>query len=187
MIKYICSSIAVVREFNTTNFLQIYHLRLIIITVFTCTATISLLMHLRWEACIMLLLHRIGTSRPDAYPTTLRMTIGWWTRLIFALFTWFESLIYRSWLICLNFRIWRQDGLSMLLRRLLRDLNFVVQNHFKILAHQFGSLILFPQLANLLIIKAEGLHVYLTVQDLFLFILCKHHCDNFFSFRCIVN
>ena len=75
----------------------------------------------------------------------------------------------------------------MLLRWLLRDLNFVVKHHFKILAHELGSLILFPQLANLSIIKAEGLHVNLTVKHLFLFILRKHHCDNLLSFRCIVH
>ena len=75
----------------------------------------------------------------------------------------------------------------MLLRRLLRDLNFVAKHHFKILAHEFRSLILFPQLANLSIIKAEGLHVNLTVKHLFLFILRKHHCDNLLSFRCIVH
>ena len=145
-------------------------------------------MHLRWEACIMLLRCNIGTSRPNAYTTTtLWMTIGRWACLIFAFFTWCETLVNRSWLVYLSFGVWRQDGLSMLLRWLLRDLNFVVKDHFKILAHQFRSLILFPQLANLLIIKAEGLHVNLTLQDLFLFILSEHHSDNFLSFRRIVN
>ena len=143
-------------------------------------------MHLRWEACIMLLRRYISTSRPNAYTTTLRMTIGGWARLIFALFTWCETLVDISWLVYLSFRVRRQGWLSMLLRWLLRDLNFVVKDHFKILAHQFRSLILFPQLANLLIIKAEGLHVNLTVQDFFFFILRKHHSDYFFSFRRIV-